>query len=354
MKIYKLDPNPSLDATGGNKVETLIIEAMNECNDERVLQITDEIMGVGEGKIDKLLSYWRNTKLISDADVILANTADRRACFFLHHLKKKNPNITIVTTHHHFAYLMFDKGSKQRALIKFYENNIIRNSDIIAVSGQYPYEMTLKMFPEKIVIHTGVPIPRDVTTVSNLIPGKLLFIGTVEPRKGLHFLIKALGQVDEDFHLSIAGNYNGHKKYYNYLMNLVNEYDLGGKIEFLGRISDEEKEELLRQAYTFVFPTQNEGYGMVLLEAMGHGVPVVAFNNSSIPYIVNDQKNGLLVDNLNVDDLALKITFVLQNPDEVRRMGENGLQTYQNSQTVDEFKNGIKELYKTLEIMKKG
>lgn len=351
MKIYKLDPNPSSDATGGNKVETLITETLNEVNDEPVVQITDKMMGVGGKKIDKLLSYWLHTKLISEADVVITNTADRRACLFLKHLRRKNPKIVIVTTHYHFAYLMFKEHSRKRAFVHFYESNILKNSDIISVCGPYPYETTKREFPNKEILMTGVPIPRNIEALSRREPGELLFIGTIEPRKGLHFLIEALGKVKEDYHFSIAGNYSKQKEYYNRLLARAKELGISKKIDFLGRITDEQKEELLQKAYAFVFPTQDEGYGIVMIEAMGHGVPVVAFNNTSIPYIVEDNQNGLLVNNLNVDDLAEKISYVLKKPDDVERMGKNGIETYRNTLTVEQFKEGIRDMYsRILEI----
>lgn len=345
MKIYKLDPNPSTDATGGNKVETLITETLNEVNDEPVVQITDKMMGVGGNKIDKLLSYWRHTELIAHADVVITNTADRRACLFLHHLRKKNPKVVIVTTHYHFAYLMFKEHSRKRAFVHFYESNILKNSDIISVCGPYPYETTKKEFPNKEILMTGVPIPRNIDTLSRREPGELLFIGTIEPRKGLHFLIEALGKVKENYHVTIAGNYSKQIEYYNGLVRKAEELGISEKIHFLGRISDEQKEELLQKAYVFVFPTQDEGYGIVMIEAMGHGVPVVAFNNTSIPYIIEDNNNGLLVNNLDVDDLARNISYVLNNPDEVERMGKNGVKTYHDTLTVEQFKNGIRKMY---------
>ena len=355
MKIYKLDPNPSRDGTGGNKVETMITETLNEVNDEAVVHITDQIMGVGKKKIEKLMSYWRHTKLICEADVVLTNTADRRACLFLHHLRRKNPKVIIVTTHYHYAYLMYKKFSRKRAFVHFYENNILKNSDIISVCGPYTYKTTKREFPNKEIMMTGVPIPRNIETLSCRSPGELLFIGTIEPRKGLHFLIEALGKVREKYHISIAGNYAKHMEYYNRLIARADQLGISDKIDFLGRITDEQKEKLLQKAYAFVFPTQDEGYGIVMIEAMGHGVPVIAFNNTSIPYTVVNNHNGLLVNNLDVNDLAKKISFVLNNPDEVGRMGENGVETYNNTMTVEQFKAGIRTMYdKIVNIREKG
>lgn len=345
MKIYSLNPVANYTKTGGNKLEGIIVETLNSINDSPVLVITDEYLGVGSSKKDKLLSYWKNWRRISEADVILTNISNRRLCFFLGFLKRRNPKITVLVTHHHFAFMTYNKPSLRKWFTKFFEMNILNSADIIAVSGQYTYEQTLKRFEKNRVFFTGVPIEKNVTSLSRKDHGELLFIGTIEPRKGLNYLVDALAKVKENYHISIAGNYSGHIGFYNSLLEKIRANGTAVKIEFLGRISDSEKEELLNKAYAFIFPTLNEGYGIVMLEAMGHGIPVIAFNNSSIPYIVKDHINGLLVKNRNVDDLANKISYILNNPSSVAEMGAEGLKTYEEAEDVQGFKDKISELY---------
>jgi len=72
-----------------------------------------------------------------------------------------------------------------------------------------------------------------------------------------------------------------------------------------------------------VLPSIHEGLGLVILEAMSVGLPVVATNVGGIPEVVKDGYNGLLFEPRNWKDLAEKITFLL-NDDEMReRMGKN-------------------------------
>ena len=323
MKIYKLDPNPS-DLTGGNKVENLLIACLNECNDEKLVQITDKLMNVSGGKLNKVLSYWRNWKLIGQADVVFTNTADRRACFFLHFLKAKKPNIIIVTTHHHFAYLQYKKLSFKRAFVRFYENNIIKNSDILVIPGEYPYALTQKLYPQKLSFFTGVPILKREIKISQRFKGELVFVGSIEPRKGLHFLIEALGKVKEDFHLSIAGSFVGHEEYYEKLINLAKINHIQNKISFLGRISDEEKEALLNKAYTFVFPTQNEGCCNAIVEAIACGCPIIS-SDRAFNADICDHTNSLLVDPDNVDEIRNAILRVKEDNNLRQSLGEGSL-----------------------------
>lgn len=78
-------------------------------------------------------------------------------------------------------------------------------------------------------------------------------------------------------------------------MSLVHLYGLEDVVTFVGRISDEELKSYYSRAYCFVFPSLLEGYGMVLIEAMSYGLPVIAFDNSAIPFTVKNDRNGILV-----------------------------------------------------------
>lgn len=346
MKIISLNPAAKYNATGGNILEGIILQTINEINSSSVTVMTDECLKVKNNKIGKILSYWTNWRKIAEADILLVNISNRRLCFFLNFLKRKKPEITVWVSQHHFAFMTYDKPSLKKWFTRFFEFNILKAADIISVSGQYPYEQAIKVFERNKVYYTGVPIKKKDTVVSKRVPGELLFIGTIEERKGIHYLLEALGKVDEHYHMSIAGDYSGHKEYYEKLLAIIKENGTTDKIDFLGRISDEKKDELLQRAYAFVFPTLNEGYGIVMLEAMGYGVPVLAFNNSSIPYIVKDQENGLLVEDRNVKDLAQKITYILTNEIECKRMGDNALETYKGSLTIEEYKQKIRNIYK--------
>ncbi len=107
--------------------------------------------------------------------------------------------------------------------------------------------------------------------------------------KDFLYLLEAIGQMSEKersgIHLDIVGDLS-YKKYYKRLLSLVHLYGLEDVVTFVGRISDEELKSYYSRAYCFVFPSLLEGYGMVLIEAMSYGLPVIAFDNSAIPFTV--------------------------------------------------------------------
>jgi glycosyltransferase involved in cell wall biosynthesis len=120
----------------------------------------------------------------------------------------------------------------------------------------------------------------------------VLYLGTLEPRKGIDTLIhayhKVAPQVEHD--LVIAGKRGW---YTEPLFELVRELQLERRIHFTGYVPDDLLPALLNLADLFVFPSRYEGFGLPPLEAMACGVPVITSNASSLPEVVGDA--GLMV-----------------------------------------------------------
>jgi len=153
---------------------------------------------------------------------------------------------------------------------------------------------------------------------------KLLFVGRIDPRKGLHYLIRALPLIPKDIEVTIAGarSLSG-GRYEAYLRNMIAKLNVQRQVEFLGSVSEEEKWNLYGLSDLFVLPSVHEALGLVILEAMSVGLPVIASNVGGIPEVVKEGYNGLLFEPRNWKDLADKITLLL-NDDEMReRMGKN-------------------------------
>jgi phosphatidylinositol alpha-mannosyltransferase len=127
----------------------------------------------------------------------------------------------------------------------------------------------------------------------------ILFVGRHEPRKGLRVLLDAFAGIGDDVDLWVAGD--GPETDELRARNLAN-------VEWLGRISDEERNRRLRAATIFCAPALGgESFGVVLLEAMAAGAPVVASGISGYANVARDGIDGLLVPP--GDALALRATL---------------------------------------------
>ena len=109
-----------------------------------------------------------------------------------------------------------------------------------------------------------------------------------------------------------------------HLMRLAAESDVAGAITFLGPLTDDEKFDCYSRCDVFALPSENEGFGIVYLEANAFGKPVVGGRIGGIPDAVVHGETGLLVDPRSDSEVAEAIIRLLKNPDEARRLGDNG------------------------------
>lgn len=149
---------------------------------------------------------------------------------------------------------------------------------------------------------------------------RILFAGRLIERKGVHILIRAFKKISEtlpDSILIIAGDGPWREK----LEDLTQKLGLGERVKFKGHLSAEKLEEEYKKADVFVLPSihdvkgDTETLGVVLIEAMEFGIPVVATSVGGIPDIVKDGYNGLLVPEKDPDALADAIIKLIKNKD---------------------------------------
>jgi alpha-1,3-rhamnosyl/mannosyltransferase len=96
-----------------------------------------------------------------------------------------------------------------------------------------------------------------------------------------------------------------------------------GRVQWLGYVTDDRRQELYREASMLVLPSFDEGFGLPALEAMTMGVPVVAARRGALPEVVGDA--GLLIDPEDHAALAAAMEHVLTDPEARRRMADAGV-----------------------------
>jgi len=151
----------------------------------------------------------------------------------------------------------------------------------------------------------------------------ILFVGRHEPRKGLLELLKAfriLRKTGCECRLLVVGSGPQEREARRYVLTRR----LRG-VEFLGRVSDTEKAQLFRTADVYVSPaTGRESFGIVLLEAMAAGTPVVASDIHGYKGVVRRDREGLLVPPRKPKAIAAAIARLLADDELRARMGDDG------------------------------
>ena len=172
-----------------------------------------------------------------------------------------------------------------------------------------------------------IPIPYERTGQVQRSPGgepAILFLGRLDPVKGLDVLLPAFAQVRRevpDARLVIAGS--GTKSYEAQLKQRVSQLGLTGSVEFPGFVEGAQKEALLERAALFVLPSHQENFGLAAVEAMAVGLPVIVTKGVDLWPEVQQADAGLAVEQ-DVAQLAPAMTRLLRDPEARQRMGRNG------------------------------
>jgi phosphatidylinositol alpha-mannosyltransferase len=183
----------------------------------------------------------------------------------------------------------------------------------------------------------AVPIARYRDGVPSI-----LFVGRMEPRKGLIHLLRAFRKLQRDgvrARLLLVGTGPGEREARRYV--LTRQLD---DVEFLGRVSEAQKAQLFKTADIYVSPaTGRESFGIVLLEAMSAGAPIICSDIHGYRGVVRRERDGILVEPGNADALAASIRRLIDDPAlraQLSRAGEERAQLFtweRVGQAVEEY-----------------
>jgi glycosyltransferase involved in cell wall biosynthesis len=212
----------------------------------------------------------------------------------------------------------------QGKISTFLKRWVIKHCDAITVVSQAMLlkvkELTYNQYSAVYTIPMGTDLTNTFIPNPNIkrATNQLLFVGRLVEKKGLIYLLQALHQLQPKFpnlELIIAGS--GPLK--NQLMEQSQQLGIGHQVKFVGRLTHIELVTLYQTATLAVFPfiqTQDgdmEGLGLVMVEAMGCGCPVIASDLPAVRDVINHGENGILVEPNNSRILAVNIEYFLKS-----------------------------------------
>jgi len=161
---------------------------------------------------------------------------------------------------------------------------------------------------------------------------KLLWVGRFLGWKHPNDVIEAvyrLTQEGYDFTLDIIGTGESEEA----LKRLIKKYGLSDRVQLLGSMKPEKVREYMEAANIYLFTSDfNEGWGVVLNEAMNSGCAIVASHAiGSVPYLLSHEKNGLIYEYGNKNDFYKKIKYLLDNPEKQKEFGKAAYLTLHDS-----------------------
>lgn len=281
---------------------------------------------------------WKNKKIISiiKEGFFSLKVLHLRKRNMINYIKKSKSDI-IISTRDIFNYWLSDYGKEKTMKIGWEHNHFHENltyaSNIVNSAKMLDYlvlvSSDLKNFYEKELKKsncTCVYIPNSIdklpSKVASLENKRLVSVGRLSPEKGYLDLLKIYTQLNKehpDWTLDIIGDGEEREKLENY----IKENELENYVTLHGFQGKDYIDEILHNSSVYLMTSYTESFGIVLIEAMSHGVPCVAFDSAEgAREIIQSGNNGYLVKNRNFDAYVLKIKSLIEKKEERIRIGK--------------------------------
>ena len=237
------------------------------------------------------------------------------------------------------------RGSRPQSLVVAAAMAVHRGRGTYGGTDAY---LALTNFQRQLMIAGGLPGAR-IRVVPNFLepdpgPGSarrtgLCFVGRLSVEKGIHVLLEAARHVPGV--VSVAGT--------GPLESTVGRSDDAGHIRWLGRLDTASVMERIRGTIALVVPSVwFEGLPLVVLEAFASGTPVIASRIGSLEELIDDGVTGLLVDANNAGELAERMRWANEHPDEMREMGVNARERYQRRYRGETHLAALEDAYESV------
>lgn len=263
--------------------------------------------------------------------------------------KSKSKTVNVATFHARMPDGVMTRTIER--VITPYTRSILKSFDVLTAVSEpaAQYVKSLSDAPIQIVPNgIDLDVYRPQTHAKSQANQRtILFIGRLERRKGLKYLLDAFARLnDPSCRLLIAGNGPDRQKLEEYTRKLKLD-----NVEYLGFVSQAKKLELLAEADVFCSPAvYGESFGIVLLEAMAAGVPVVAANNPGYASVMQGRGFISLVDPKDIEQFAKRLALMLYDEELAelwRKWALECVRQFSYKDVVDHYETIYTSLVKT-------
>lgn len=288
--------------------------------------------------------------------------APKTSLLFANHIHFGPPALAAATISPHLRYWLVAHGFEVWDQLPFYRLVALRKADgVIAVSRNTAeaVERVQRVRPEKITLLPPALEPgaflRQTGNLPIAVPPDSRLLLTVarlaasEPGKGVNTVIRALPGLIAKFpnlYYLIVGDGDGRPS----LEKLAVENGVDARVIFVGECPPQSLRRFYQASDVFVMPSQQEGFGIVYLEAMAAGKPVVASPRGGAPEVVREGIDGFLVEYGNVSALTAKLDALLADEGLRKRMGEAGRRKTEEQHRFESFRERLAVILSTRKI----
>jgi glycosyltransferase involved in cell wall biosynthesis len=182
----------------------------------------------------------------------------------------------------------------------------------------------------------GDPLPAEtIRERAHEEPFRIVFLGSVTPRKGLDTLLAGLARLACDWELTVLGSLSTDEAYAGSVARLAGDLGMSDRVTLTGRVPDDRLRDELRRGHVVAMPSAYEGFGIAYLEGMCFGLPALASTAGGASELVTHRTNGWLVDPTDPSEIADALAPVCRNRARLARMGVSAADRYRDHPTWD-------------------
>ncbi|MFZ1753333.1 MAG: glycosyltransferase family 4 protein [Caldilineaceae bacterium] len=299
--------------------------------------------------LDNFSPAWRRRLAGLDVDILLQDELNHPSLAWANRTFRNAPFPVVSIVHHlraseeHPAWLLpfyrWVEGRYLASVDGFIFNSRTTQETVEVLLGKHKrHSKAQKIIAYPAADHVKLP---SAKTIQRLIeerraragPLEILFVGNLIPRKGLHHLLAALAQLsNRDWRLHAVGSTDVDSDYTARVQTQIERLGLGAAVTLHGRVNDTALAEYFSCCHLLAVPSY-EGFGIVYLEAMAFGLPVIASSAGAAHEIVRAGVNGFLVQPAAGAEMARVLGTCLADRSALAEMGRTARQFYDSHPT---------------------
>lgn len=299
--FYKVDSNINrINAINQRKLKRKIISKLYYFQNY-ISKKPVKIIGLYREQANDLIKYLKNHQ----PDVLIVCQGILTAHIPL--IKREIPNIKIIAWQHN-EYDIYVKQYYEKIKSEYISG--IKKADLVVCLTKLDQQKFKKLNSNSINIYNPLTLNNYTDRKANLDSKFIVFVGRLKiKQKGLDYLIEIAKSISNDWKVLVAGDGPDKKKF----KKLIKDNNLETKILLKGSLNSQDLTNLYLSGSIFISTSRWEGFGLVITEAMAHGLPVVSFENQGPKEILNNGEYGVLVDRENVSDFTKKLNSLMTN-----------------------------------------
>ncbi|MDZ8188195.1 MAG: glycosyltransferase [Nostoc sp. ChiSLP02] len=265
-------------------------------------------------------------------------------------------NVPYITMPHGLLcqWSLQQSSRRKQIYMRLIEQANLDRSQAIHLTSQQEHEEVaqLRLKAPIFVLPHGLSTPQPIFNARYLLRQHLkvppdepiiLFLSRLHPKKGLDYLIPALGKLTHHrFTFAIAGS--GSQEYETEIESALVANNIRDRTHFTGFVVGETKDLLLQGSDLFALTSHTENFGLAVLEALAVGVPVLLTPGVALASVVQEHQLGYVVQ-MDVVAIALAIEKYLTHPQEGKNMGDRARQTIREKYTWEKIVTKIIDVY---------